>query len=464
MRRQVVERFLLWRWSVMSRPIATSLLTAATLALFSACALDEADTEDGTFSQRLASEEEAGVLRFVNDCPTTLPVLDDDAALDARAASGIVNRRDGADATCGTADDQLFASLAELDAVAWVGDSALSRLLAHATLLGYVTGAGDGIVGEYDGVPFDAAEAAGVLAIVNGASLEILDDDIGLDARAALAIIEARPFAAAAISANMQALAATSYVGKSALQRLKAYVEAWSSCTTASTTVKNSTFSSLEAHDTLDLLNQAPLSALKSISGIGNVLAGRIDYARPFENLAQLAAIDGLGQAVVENLRVETGVRWCPLVGARCGCPAGASYRPPFVAFDENGLYYFVAYGEDRWQGERVVDAGFLSHDGEQVVMTDVQVPNDPDQWQGIAVEVFDTLWSCCLRHRYDGEPLEIGRLRQGVLYLGRVINAHDGKPYVMAYWRDIDDGSLGWLFEQDSGGAWVQAGEVFLN
>ena len=42
--------------------------------------------------------------------------------------------------------------------------------------------------------------------------------------------------------------------------------------------------------------------------------------------------------------------------------------------------------------------------------------------------------------------------------------NTHDNKFYVLAYWQDIDDASFGWLYEQDSAGAWVQAGEVFLN
>jgi hypothetical protein len=133
------------------------------------------------------------------------------------------------------------------------------------------------------------------------------------------------------------------------------------------------------------------------------------------------------------------------------------------VGFDENGLYYFLAFGE-RWEAERVVDSGFISHDGTAVVLSDVQVPDDPDDWQDITVQVFDRLWDCCLQHQFEGEPLEIGRLKKGVLHLGNVINAHDNKPYVLAYWRDIDDASFGWLFEKDSSGAWVRKGEVFLN
>ena len=447
-------------------PIWTGPLAAGALALAmmcSACVDESDDAIDGVFSQELSSSEEDGVLRFVNDCPTSLAVLDDDAALDVRAATGIVSQRDGADAICGTADDVYFGAMTALDDVPWVGDSALSKLVAHATLLGYL-GDGDGVAGEYDGVAFSLAEANGVLAIVNGASLEILDIDIALDARAASAIIEARPFDAESVGANMQRLAAASYVGASALGRLKGFVQPWQDCTTVGATVRGTEFSSLDAHDTLDMINQAPIGVLTSITGIGSVIAGRIDYARPFENLEQLAGVQGVGPSVAAHIHEEVGVLWCPLLGARCGCATGTSYRPPYVGFDENGLYYFLAYGEDRWEAERVVDSGFLAHDGDEVVLTDVQVPDDPDNWQDIAVAVFGNLWNCCFKHQYFGEPLEIGRNRRGVLHLGRVINAHDDKPYVMAYWQDIDDASFGWLFEKDETGAWIQKGEVFLN
>ena len=445
------------------RRCVKTTLTVATLALAmisSSCGeSDEFDTIDGGFSQALTSLEEDGVLRFVNDCPTSLAVLDDDAALDARAATRIVSHRDGVDATCGTSDDQLFASMAELDDVPWVGDSALSKLLAHATSLGYVTDDGAGVAGEYDNVPFSLAEAKGVLAIANGASQEILDIDIGLDARAAQAIMLARPFDASSLGTNMQELAAASYVGTSALQRLKNFVAPWESCSADSATVKGTLFSSLEAHDTLDMLNQAPQGILTSITGIGPVIADRINFARPFETLSQLASVAGVGPSVATNIHEETGRSLVPDQGARCGCAPDTSYRPPYVAFDENGLYYFLAYGE-RWEAERVVDSGFVSLDGSQVVLTDVQVPQDPDNWQDIATQVFGKLWECCLQYQYTGAPLEL----RGKLHLGRVRNTHDNKFYVLAYWQDIDDASFGWLYEQDSAGAWVEAGEVYLN
>lgn len=449
-----------------AEPIVKSRVMIAILAMAmsASCAdTDDVDAIDGGFSQALTSLEEEGVLRFVNDCPTTLPVLDDDAGLDARAATRIVSLRDGADTICGTSDDQLFWSMAELDDVPWVGNSALSKLVAHASLLGYVTDDGEGVAGVYDDVSFSLAEAEGVLRIANGASLEILDFDIGLDSRAATAIIDGRPFDASSIGENMQLLAAASFVGKSALQRLKNFVAPWEGCSAESATVEGTLFSSLDAHDTLDMLNQAPLATLTSITGIGSVIAGRIDLARPFENLSQLANVAGVGASVAMNIHEETDVLWCPLLGARCGCAPDTSYRMPYVAFDENGLYYFLAYGEP-WEAERVVDSGFVSHDGNEVVLTDVEVSQDPDDWQQITTQVFDNLWDCCLQYQYSGEPLELGANRKGRLHLGRVRNTHDNNFYVLAYWQDIDDASFGWIYEQDGAGAWVQAGQVYLN
>ncbi len=52
--------------------------------------------------------------------------------LDARAARGIVEHRAGPDGIEGTDDDDLFDTLAELDAIPYVGEIALSRLADYA--------------------------------------------------------------------------------------------------------------------------------------------------------------------------------------------------------------------------------------------------------------------------------------------------------------------------------------------
>lgn len=70
------------------------------------------------------------VLELVNTA--TFEVLDDDVPLNRRAVVGIVEHRDGLDATLGTADDDIFDSLQELDDVPFVGPVAFQRLVDYA--------------------------------------------------------------------------------------------------------------------------------------------------------------------------------------------------------------------------------------------------------------------------------------------------------------------------------------------
>jgi hypothetical protein len=84
----------------------------------------------------LTAAEEAGVLLVANTA--SLRELDDEVPLDRRAATNIVRHRDGVDGLAGTVDDNPFDTLAELDAVPYVGPVALSRLLAYAYAQGLV--------------------------------------------------------------------------------------------------------------------------------------------------------------------------------------------------------------------------------------------------------------------------------------------------------------------------------------
>jgi len=63
--------------------------------------------------------------------------LDHEVGLERRAASNIIAHRNGRDARPGTADDRRFESLAELDAVPYVGQAALARMFDYAFANGY---------------------------------------------------------------------------------------------------------------------------------------------------------------------------------------------------------------------------------------------------------------------------------------------------------------------------------------
>lgn len=71
----------------------------------------------------------------------------------------------------------------------------------------------------WDGVGFTHIEAQSVLGFVNDATLQQLDDEVGLDIRAARSIVKARPIS------NMGHLSHLFFVGEVALRKLKAAVQ-----------------------------------------------------------------------------------------------------------------------------------------------------------------------------------------------------------------------------------------------
>lgn len=85
------------------------------------------------------SPEALGVLALVNDGALSADDLRGGAGITRRVATNIVRHRDGADGVAGTADDDRFDTLAELDAVPFVGPATLAALLEHARERGLVT-------------------------------------------------------------------------------------------------------------------------------------------------------------------------------------------------------------------------------------------------------------------------------------------------------------------------------------
>src|SRR5207237_4451439 len=114
----------------------------------------------------------------------------------------IVARRNGADGRELTADDQLFASVADLDAVSYVGDVAIGRLLSFAKANPIPADV------NVEGVAFTGWQTEAVLWGVTPVPVGVVDGL--LDDRAAANIIAARPFF------NMTKLAAVPPVGAGA--------------------------------------------------------------------------------------------------------------------------------------------------------------------------------------------------------------------------------------------------------
>ncbi len=108
----------------------------------------EAEVEDGatdSFPSGKAdggidegSPEAIGVLAFVNDASMTAPKLKAEAGITSRVSNNIVNHRRGPDGSVNTADDDKFDTLAELDAIPYVGPATLNALLEAARERGLV--------------------------------------------------------------------------------------------------------------------------------------------------------------------------------------------------------------------------------------------------------------------------------------------------------------------------------------
>ncbi|HUS66537.1 MAG TPA: phospholipase D-like domain-containing protein [Kofleriaceae bacterium] len=108
---------------------------------------DPLDAEDSPFPDGKGdggidegSPEALAVLALVNDRSVDVAELDHDAGLNGTAAKNIIAHRDGADGDADTTDDDPFDSLAELDAVKFVGPTALEALLDHAVDQGLLPG------------------------------------------------------------------------------------------------------------------------------------------------------------------------------------------------------------------------------------------------------------------------------------------------------------------------------------
>ncbi|MCA9523819.1 MAG: hypothetical protein KC609_22775 [Myxococcales bacterium] len=82
-------------------------------------------------SPSFSATEKSRVLELVNQ--TTLDELDNVVGLDRRAAENIIAHRAGADGLLGTSDDLWFTSWDELDAIAYVGPAALTKLVSYVS-------------------------------------------------------------------------------------------------------------------------------------------------------------------------------------------------------------------------------------------------------------------------------------------------------------------------------------------
>ncbi|MBT3221033.1 MAG: hypothetical protein HN348_18275 [Proteobacteria bacterium] len=161
------------------------------------------------------------ILDFVNGA--TLEELDDDVGLDVRAAQGIVFHRDGSDTTID--DDNPFDTIEELDAIPYVGPSALERLADYVEAQGLIQL--DPCPDSVFGVRECGPRAAAILEFIATAEFIELDDDVRLDKRAAENIFDVCGSSQnkSECPVTLEELDEIPYVGQSAFDHLVAYVE-----------------------------------------------------------------------------------------------------------------------------------------------------------------------------------------------------------------------------------------------
>lgn len=183
-----------------------TLTLAALVTLASACANDAADTladaadldAEAATALTLDTSETRKILALANTA--SFEELDEDVALDVRAAENIVEQRP-------------FATLAELDAVSYVGPSALAKMRDYT----------DAHPAFVHGIEEGSALAAAMLSLANTASETELDVDVALDSRGAANIVSARetdgPFL------TLEQLDDVSYVAATAFEKLADHVD-----------------------------------------------------------------------------------------------------------------------------------------------------------------------------------------------------------------------------------------------
>lgn len=177
----------------------TRIAALCSAMILTGCAIGAPETHDddpmldtGTAALLEGTPESISVLLFVNDPSTTYQLLDKTVRLDKRAAEAIIRHRNGHDGYHLTHDDDPIDTLHELDSLHYVGPHAIGLMVDYLWAETLVP-TGDDPLGAWDDVEFTVDEAELTLALANQAPYDRLDTTIGLDSRAADAIVAARP-------------------------------------------------------------------------------------------------------------------------------------------------------------------------------------------------------------------------------------------------------------------------------
>ncbi len=285
-------------------PLRASLGCLALCLTLAGCAVEEeTDLSPSTVGAALSVSDAHLVLELVNYPGTDLVLLDEIIDLDVRAARGIIAHRDGVDGIAPSLDDRPFQTIAELDAISYVGDSAFTKLHAYAVTHPVPSAE---IV---EGVTFEGWQAQAVIWGVNRASAAQLDEL--LDVRAANALAASAPYA------SVTDMGPQAYVGVTALTALREGAGAWwalmrTGAASLAGTFDGVVFDEATARVAVEIANLATAPDLVA-HGMTTSTANTVVAARPYATVAQIAETSGVGPATMSALHgYASSGTWVP--------------------------------------------------------------------------------------------------------------------------------------------------------
>lgn len=168
-------------------------------ALLVACESQSPTFDRGLTAMGLVdgTPQAVAVLNFLNHPQTNADLLRSDVGLPAAAATSIEAYKAGPDAVLGTADDGVFGSVHDVDAMAQLGVADAGRLVEYAEATGWLPHE-MAVLGTWDGVTFTVAASYATLQLVNHATDAYLRADVGIGEQVADNILAARPLASVA--------------------------------------------------------------------------------------------------------------------------------------------------------------------------------------------------------------------------------------------------------------------------
>lgn len=241
------------------RGLGWALVVVAVAGCGADLAVISDDGADESWETATGELSTGAILAFLNGEDATFLVLNDDVGLDGRAARNIVNRVRGPDEALGTADDRPLRTLAELDALPWVGTAALTALDRFVV----ARGGGPGAPTLVEGVSFTAGEAAAATAVCNDARLEL----VGFTSSQRTNLAAGRPHV------NLISVASTSGIGPAALTKLRTFVAGAlppgppqpAGCQETARSHDGVPFSADEACRAVEFLNRARMSEMVAV-------------------------------------------------------------------------------------------------------------------------------------------------------------------------------------------------------